>query len=475
MSWRARGYRRRGGLARSAAVTGVAVGLIFVGYNGTAAANLSHKSNRTLGSLTDGYNVKASGGSPIVAMVPTPDGKGYWIAGPDGSVYASGDAGLYGSLAGKVLNAPIVGMAATPDGKGYWLVASDGGIFTFGDATYLGSTGAMKLNQPIVGMAATPDGKGYWLVASDGGIFTFGDAPYAGSGVSANIGSPVAGISRNSVGGYWMVTTTGSTVDFQPGSSPVVNSAPTPVSSAPAPTGGQIAGGSSGATWDSFGVTSDASATFPNLPYHEITQAAPASAGYSFLLTQNSSSNAPVRWNPCAPINYQVNLGYAPSNGLALIQQSLAEISNATGIQFNYQGTTTQLPTLERNSVVQGPNGPEWAPVLIAWEPANATDYLPGGNVIGMGGSSAAFTGTRWTYVTGEAAFSSTYSATAGQETSLVLHELGHVMGMGHVNDPTQVMNPVDNFNAPTTYGRGDLTGLAHLGLAAGCIATPAP
>ncbi len=105
MSWRARGYRRRGGLARSAAVTGVAVGLIFVGYNGTAAANLSHNSNRTLGSLTDGYNVKASGGSPIVAMVPT------------------------------------------PDGKGYWLVASDGGVFSFGDAAYLGSATNLSLNQ----------------------------------------------------------------------------------------------------------------------------------------------------------------------------------------------------------------------------------------------------------------------------------------------------------------------------------------
>jgi hypothetical protein len=31
-------------------------------------------------------------------------------------------------------------MAASPDGHGYWLVASDGGIFTFGDAGFYGST-----------------------------------------------------------------------------------------------------------------------------------------------------------------------------------------------------------------------------------------------------------------------------------------------------------------------------------------------
>jgi hypothetical protein len=34
---------------------------------------------------------------------------------------------------------PIVGMVATADGKGYWLVANDGGIFTYGDATFYGS------------------------------------------------------------------------------------------------------------------------------------------------------------------------------------------------------------------------------------------------------------------------------------------------------------------------------------------------
>ena len=37
------------------------------------------------------------------------------------------------------LNAPIVGMAATPTGKGYWLVGADGGVFAYGDAEFHGS------------------------------------------------------------------------------------------------------------------------------------------------------------------------------------------------------------------------------------------------------------------------------------------------------------------------------------------------
>ena len=123
------------------------------------------------------YNLNA----PIVGMAPTPTGGGYWMVGADGGVFASGDAGFYGSTGNITLNKPVVGMAATPDGKGYWFVASDGGIFAYGDAAFYGSMGGKPLNKPIVGMAATPDGKGYWLVASDGGIFNYGDAAFYGS------------------------------------------------------------------------------------------------------------------------------------------------------------------------------------------------------------------------------------------------------------------------------------------------------
>jgi hypothetical protein len=77
-----------------------------------------------------------------VALVATPDGKGYWVATSTGGVYSFGDAGFDGSMSGRALNAPIVGMAATPSGDGYWLVASDGGIFSFGDAGFFGSAGA---------------------------------------------------------------------------------------------------------------------------------------------------------------------------------------------------------------------------------------------------------------------------------------------------------------------------------------------
>jgi hypothetical protein len=150
-----------------------------------------------------------------VAIVPLPNGSGYWEAESDGEVANFGSAQNYGSMAGHALNSPIVGMTTTPDGGGYWLVAADGGIFSFGDAHFYGSTGAIHLNRPIVGIASTPDGQGYWLVASDGGIFSFGSAKFQGSMGGTKLNQPVVGMTADdATRGYWLVASDGGIFSF---------------------------------------------------------------------------------------------------------------------------------------------------------------------------------------------------------------------------------------------------------------------
>ncbi len=156
--------------------------------------------------------------APMVGISSTPSRGGYWEVAADGGVFAFGDARFAGSMGGRPLNAPVVGMAPTADGKGYWEVAADGGVFAFGDAGYVGSMGGRPLNAPVVGMAATPDGGGYWLVGSDGGIFAFGDARFAGSMGGRPLNAPVVGMAASEPSrggsGYWLVGSDGGVFAF---------------------------------------------------------------------------------------------------------------------------------------------------------------------------------------------------------------------------------------------------------------------
>jgi 3D (Asp-Asp-Asp) domain-containing protein len=153
--------------------------------------------------------------APIVAAAMTPTGRGYWLVGADGGVFAFGDAHFFGSLGGHPLNSHIVGIAATPSGAGYWLVAADGGLFSFGDAVFAGSLGGRPLGAPIVGMARTSSGRGYWFVGSDGGVFTFGDATFFGSTGGQRLNAPITGLAPTPASdGYWLVASDGGVFSF---------------------------------------------------------------------------------------------------------------------------------------------------------------------------------------------------------------------------------------------------------------------
>jgi hypothetical protein len=157
----------------------------------------------------------AQSNGEVVGMESTPSGRGYWLAGDDGGVFAYGDARYYGSLSGRGVHGRVAGIAATPSGRGYWLAASDGGVFAFGDARYHGSAAGHRLRAPIAGIAATRTGRGYWLAGADGGVFAFGDARFHGSGTRGRMRAPVVGVAPTRSGrGYWLAGADGGVFAF---------------------------------------------------------------------------------------------------------------------------------------------------------------------------------------------------------------------------------------------------------------------
>ena len=157
---------------------------------------------------------------PVVGISPTADRGGYWLVASDGGIFAFGDAGFYGSIPGTglspagsglphSLNAPIVGMVPSADGGGYFMVASDGGVFAFGDARFAGSCpGIGGCSGTAVAVVPDADGNGYWLVTQSGNVYAFGNAPFYGAPGAQ--GSPVTSAVRTADGlGYWVLLADG--------------------------------------------------------------------------------------------------------------------------------------------------------------------------------------------------------------------------------------------------------------------------
>jgi hypothetical protein len=162
---------------------------------------------------------------PVVGITPTANRGGYWLVASDGGIFAFGNAGFYGSIPGSglspagsglphSLDAPIVGMVPSHDGGGYFMVASDGGVFAFGDARFEGSCpGIGGCNGAAVSVVPDATGNGYWVVTSTGSVYTFGDASnYGQPGPQSSTITSAAATSNG--GGYWILDGAGQVFPF---------------------------------------------------------------------------------------------------------------------------------------------------------------------------------------------------------------------------------------------------------------------
>jgi hypothetical protein len=197
---------------------------------------------------------------------------------------------------------------------------------------------------------------------------------------------------------------------------------------------------------------------------------------YAFLA--RDFQGEPIRWNPCEPIHFVVNLGLAPEGSVQDVQEAVRRVSAATGIEFTYDGLSDE--PLERRRPIYQPDryGDRWAPILIAWIDPDATDISfarDGHTAAGVAAPSIPSDGTDilvsgWVAINLEDPNPPGFDM-IGAQGPVVLHELGHVMGLDHADAPGQLMEPAGG--GVTDFGSGDLAGLEQLGRSAGCLATP--
>lgn len=193
---------------------------------------------------------------------------------------------------------------------------------------------------------------------------------------------------------------------------------------------------------------------------------------------------APYRWDPCEPIHYQVNLADAPEGAMADVRGAVQRVSDATGIVFVYDGTTTRTVDYQLARWFQDTSGgSHWLPLLIAWLPREQFDFLAHTHkAVAFGVPQRGQGDLAHEYVSGVVAVDAGASLLPGfDERSgrgvILMHELGHVMGMAHVPSGDELMWSPEVKGATrypdffqTSWGPGDLEGLELLGRDAGCL-----
>ncbi|MFF0990956.1 peptidase [Kocuria nitroreducens] len=189
--------------------------------------------------------------------------------------------------------------------------------------------------------------------------------------------------------------------------------------------------------------------------------------GYRFMDPPDPAQPM-VAYDPCRPVHYVVRPDGGPPGGRQLIEEAVAEISAATGLRFVPAGTTTEAPAEQRAPYQPERYGRQWAPVLVAWSDETEVPGLAG-NVVGLGGSTARQApGRPFVYVTGQVALDAPgltqvldHPDGAAHVRATIIHELAHVVGLAHVDDPTQMMHPA---GGATVLSAGDRAGLSELG-----------
>ncbi len=201
---------------------------------------------------------------------------------------------------------------------------------------------------------------------------------------------------------------------------------------------------------------------------------------YAFLDARRGGC-FPIRFNPCEPIHYVVNAALAPAGAVDDLQAAIERVEAATGLAFVNDGPTDEPAAVNRLIYQPQRYGARWAPVLIVWAhggeyqmeltnpaggrsfPADET-YVSGVLIVNV--DSVAADGGR-----GRPGNGFGDGTTWGR---VFIHELAHIVGLGHVARSDQIMFPeLGVQRGQAEFHPGDLAGLRALGKVAGCLSTP--
>lgn len=201
---------------------------------------------------------------------------------------------------------------------------------------------------------------------------------------------------------------------------------------------------------------------------------------YTFLTTAvlSNGSSSFASWDRCLmPIRYKINTTNMPAGALADVQEALRRITAASGYTFRFDGTTTVMPRssqdwfqpmVQTNSTT-GALSSNDADLYIAFSNAAATPALAGA-VAAIGGpitySPSTSRGPKVLFgsliVDTEAPMLDGFG-TGVYRGTIIMHELGHALNLGHASESVEVMYPNVGSTSKSLFQKGDITGFRRL------------
>lgn len=213
----------------------------------------------------------------------------------------------------------------------------------------------------------------------------------------------------------------------------------------------------------------------------EARELGPGASADGYAVWERNDDGEPVRWDPCAPIDLVVAAEGAPPGGVGDLEEAVRRIGDATGLELRVVGTTDERPHADRPPYQPDRYGERWAPVLVAWAAPHEGGIRLRSTDRGLAVPIAVGTPGDRVYVTAQLALNADRTdLVAGFEDrsrswgATLLHELGHVVGLDHVDDPDELM-AVHPGSGAVAFGPGDRAGLAAVGSDLGCRPAPRP